>query len=94
MICRFSLVWFLYCFDLILLSWLPLASLNKLSFPSSGVSDGKESAGNAGDLGLIPELGQSPEEGNGYPLQYSYLENYMDGGAWQATVYGTTKNQT
>ena len=45
-------------------------------------------------LGLIPELGQSPEEGNGYPLQYSYLENYMDGGAWQATVYGTTKNQT
>ena len=41
-------------------------------------SDRKESACNAGDLGLIPGLGRSPEEGNGYPLQYSCLENPMD----------------
>ena len=36
-------------------------------------SDGKETACNAGDLGLIPGLGRSPREGNGYPLQYSWL---------------------
>ena len=41
-------------------------------------SDGEESACNAGDLGLIPGLGRSPEEGKGYPLQYSVLENLMD----------------
>ena len=49
-------------------------------------SDGDESACNAGELGLIPELGRSPREGNGNPPQYSCLENPMDGGAWQATV--------
>ena len=43
-----------------------------------GGSVGKESACNAGDLGLIPELGRSLGEGNGYPLQYSGLENPMD----------------
>ena len=48
----------------------------------SGGSDGKEAACNAGDLGLIPGLGRSPGEGNGNPLQYSCLENPMDGGAW------------
>ena len=42
------------------------------------VQDGKESACNAADLGLIPKLGRSPGEGNGNPLQYSYLENPMD----------------
>ena len=41
-------------------------------------SAGKESARNAGDLGLIPGLGRSPGEGKGYPLQYSGLENSMD----------------
>ena len=50
------------------------------------------SACNAGDLGPIPGLGRSPGEGNGYPLQYSCLENPMDGGAWWATVYGITKS--
>ena len=45
-------------------------------------SDGKASACNAGDLGSIPGLGRSPGEGNGNPLQYSCLENPMDGGAW------------
>ena len=49
-------------------------------FPSS--SDGKTSVCNAGDLGSIPGLGISPGEGNGSPLQYSCLENPMDGGAW------------
>ena len=51
-----------------------------LGFP--GGSDGKESACNAQDLGLIPGSGRSPGEGHGNPLQYSCLENPMDGGAW------------
>ena len=51
-----------------------------MGFP--GGSDGKASVCNAGDLGSIPGLGRSPGEGNGSPLQYSCLENSMDGGAW------------
>ena len=47
-----------------------------------GGSDGKESACNAGDPGLIPGSGRSPGEGNGNPLQYSCLENSVDRGAW------------
>ena len=47
-----------------------------------------------GDLGLIPGLGRSPGEENGYPLQYSCLENSKDRGAWQVTVHGVTKSQT
>ena len=47
-----------------------------------GGSDGKASAYNAGDLGSIPGLGRSPEKGNDNPLQYSCLENPMDGEAW------------
>ena len=53
----------------------------------------KASAYNVGDLGSIPGLGRSPGEGSGNPLQYSCLENTMDGGAWQATVHGVTKSQ-
>ena len=60
----------------------------------TGGSDGKEPASNAGDLGLIPELGRSPGEGNGNPFKYSSLENPMDRGAWQATVHGVAKTQT
>ena len=52
----------------------------------------KESACNAGDLGLIPGLGRSPGKGNSYPLQYSGLENSMDRGAWQATVHGVSES--
>ena len=59
-----------------------------------GGSDGKESACNVEDLGSIPGMGQSPEEGNGNPLQYSCLENLMDRGTWQATVHEVTKSQT
>ena len=47
-----------------------------------GGSDGKATACKAEDLGLIPGSGRSPGEGNGNPLQYSYLENPMDRGAW------------
>ena len=61
-----------------------------MGFP--GGSDGKESACNAGDPDSIPELGRSPGEGKGYPLQYSGLENSMDRGAWQATVHGNAKS--
>ena len=50
-------------------------------------------AGDTGDTGLIPGLGRSPGEGHGNPLQYSYLENPMDRGAWQATVDGVEKSQ-
>ena len=49
---------------------------------------------NAGDGGLIPGLRRSPGEGNGTPLQYSFLENSMDGGAWWATVHGVAKSRT
>ena len=45
-----------------------------------------------GDPGLIPGLGRSPGEGNGNPFQYSYLENPLDRGAWQATVHGVTES--
>ena len=55
-------------------------------FPGSSVD--KESVCNSGDLGSIPGLGRSPGDGNSNPLQYSYLENPMDRGAWQATVSG------
>ena len=50
-------------------------------------------AGDTGDTGLIPGLGRSPGEGHGNPLQYSYLENPTDRGAWQATVDGVEKSQ-
>ena len=59
-----------------------------------GGSEVKASAHNAGDLGSIPGLGRSPGEGNGNPLQYSCLENPMDGGACWATVHGVAKSQT
>ena len=63
-----------------------------MGFP--GGSEVKASACNAGDLGLIPGSGRSPREGNGNPLQYSCLENPMDGGAWWDTVHGVTKSRT
>ena len=59
-----------------------------------GGSDGKESACNTGDTGSIPGLGRSPRKGNGYPLQYSCLENSVDREAWWATIYRVAKSQT
>ena len=61
-------------------------------FPGS--SDGKESACKAGDLGLIPGSGRSPGEGNGFPLQYSCLENSINREVWQAIVHGVAKSRT
>ena len=54
----------------------------------SGGLDAKESACNAGDQGSVAGSGRYPGEGNGYPHQYSFLENSMDRGDWQATVHG------
>ena len=59
-----------------------------------GGSEVKASACNAGDLGSIPGSGRFPREENGNPLQYSCLENPMDGGAWWATVHGVTQSWT
>ena len=61
-----------------------------LGFPD--ISDSKESAYSARDPGVIPGLGRSPGEENGYPLQYSCLENSMLRGAWQATVHGAAES--
>ena len=69
--------------------WFSHCSSVLQDFPHSSV--GKESACNAGDLGSFPGTGRSPGEGNGNPLQYSRLENPMDGGVWQATVHGVTR---
>ena len=63
-----------------------------LGFP--GGSDGKEFACNAGAPGWIPGLGRFPGEGSDNPLQYSSLENAMDGGAWRAAVHGVAKSRT
>ena len=62
------------------------------SFP--GGLDSKASACNAGNLDSIPGLGRSTGEGNGNPVQYSCLENPMEGGAWWATVNGVIKSWT
>ena len=51
-------------------------------------------AGDSRDAGLIPGSGRSPGVGNGNPFQYSGLENFMDRGAWQATVHRVGKSQT
>ena len=58
----------------------------------AGGSDDKESACNTGDTGLMPGLGRSPREGNGNPLQYFFLENPVDRGAWQATICGVAES--
>ena len=66
-----------------------------VGFPDG--SAGEESASNAGDTGyvsLIPELGRSPGEANGNPLQCSCLKNPMHKRAWWATVHGVSKSQT
>ena len=73
-----------FCCDTKCLSWM-YTHVPSWECPGGSVSN--ESACSAGDLGLIPELGRSPGEGNGNPLQCSCLENPMDGGAWLATVH-------
>ena len=77
---------------LCLLCLLQLFFSFNLDFP--GGSDGKESASNSGDPGLIPGSGRSSGEGDGHLLQYSCLENPMDRGSWWAAVHGVTKSRT
>ena len=64
-----------------------------MTMAEPGVSAGKASAYNAGDRGSIPGSGRFPGEGNSNPLQYSCLENPMDGGTLLATVYGVAKSR-
>ena len=78
-------------------SWMiqiPFNGAQRINRDFPGGSDGKESACNAEDPGLIPGSGRSPGEGNGNPLQYSCLENLMDRKAWWATVHGVAKSWT
>ena len=64
-------------------------------FPSGTVVKNlPANAGDKRDTGSVPEWGRSPGGGNGDPLQYSCLDNPMDGGAWRATVHGVAKSQT
>ena len=76
--------------------WAPVHGVARvghdLDFP--GGSDSKASAYSAGDQGSIPGSGRSAGEGNGNPLQYSCLENSMDGGACLATIHRVTKSRT
>ena len=66
-----------------------------MGFPGGAVVKNlPSSAEEAGDMGLIPELGRSPGEGNGYPLQYSCLGNPMHRGDLRATVHEVTKSLT
>ena len=76
---------------------IPMVEFSLIILPLRGFSagsNGKESASNAGDTGLIPGLERFPGEGNGYPLPYFCLENYMDRGAWRATVHGVANSRT
>ena len=74
-----------------------IPGLGKSSGKGKGFPGGAElkaSACNVGDLGSVPGSGRSPGEGNGTLLQYSCLENPLDGGAWWATVHGVAKSRT
>ena len=76
---------------------IPMVEFSLIILPLRGFSagsNGKESASNAGDTGLIPGLERFPGEGNGYPLPYVCLENSMDRGAWRATVHGVANSRT
>jgi len=68
------------------------ATASRWGFPDS--SAGKESACSAGVPASIPGFGRSSAKGNGYPLQYSCLENSVDRGAWRANVHGVAKSRT
>ena len=68
--------------------------LKEIAISDYGGSDGKKSVFNAGDPDSIQGPGRSTGEGNGYLLQYSCLENFMDRGIWQATVHGIANSLT
>ena len=94
------IVLFIKIFKQIFIKLSTLLVTNSLNFCVSenicfpGGSEVKASASKAGDRGSIPGSGRFPGEGNGNPLQYSCLENPMDGGAWQATVHWVAKSWT
>ena len=73
---------------------LPQKMLWQLKTGSTVVNNLSANAGDARDVGSIPGLARSPRGGHGNPLQYSCLEDFMDRGAWRATVHGVTKSQT
>ena len=75
------------CFHLLTLENNAAGSMS--GFPGGSVV--KNSPASAGEAGSFPGWGRAPGEGNGNPLQYSCLENPMDGGAWRATVHGVSK---
>ena len=69
-----------------------LKSIVDLGLPGgSAVKNPPANAGDTRDVGLIPESGRSPREGNGNSLQHSCLGNLMERGAWQATIHGVAK---
>ena len=78
----------------ILYCWATREDLQSKNYPAPGGSDGKQSACNVKDLSPIPGWEKSPGEGNGDPLQYSYLKNPLVRGAWQATVLRVTESDT
>ena len=70
-------------------------SYRRMAFPGCAAAKNPlANAGDARDLGSIPESGRFPREGNGNPLQYSCLANSMDKGAWWAIVHGVTELDT
>ena len=75
----------------VLLHFIPYCRASQVALV---VKNPPANAGDVGDECSIPAWGRSPGEGNGNPLQYSYLKNPMDGGAWWATVHGAAKRQT
>ena len=66
--------------------------ITQVTWASQVALEVKNPPTNAGDASLIPGLGRSSGVGNGYLLQYSYLENFMDRGAWQAIVHAVAKS--
>ena len=71
-----------------------LSGLEGASLVARLVKNLTANAGDTKDTGSVPKWGRSPGVGNGNPLQYSYPENSMDRGTWQATVHRVTKSQT
>ena len=76
---------------IILKRFFKIVTMGLLGFPGGSVV--KNLPVNAGDVGLIPESRRPPGVGNGNPLQYYYLENSMNRGAWRATVHGVAKSR-
>ena len=70
------------------------STIKRVKYWSLVVKNPPANVGDVRDMGSISELGRSPGEGNGNPLQYTFPENPMDRGAWWTTVHGVTKSRT